>query len=150
MVMRRNAHTLAELVVVVMILGIMAGIAIPRLQFQAVQKKKLEAATLKMVADLRRCRSMALRDAATNAKGFALQRIGNPWTGYQIDDLDSHATVDSITLDSSITATGDNKYEFGPLGNLSAGSGVITLSADGKSYTISFVAATGAVSCVEN
>ena len=148
--MRRNAHTLAELVVVVMILGVMASIAIPRLQFQAVQKKKLEAAAHKMVADLRRCRSMALRDAATNSKGFEILRTGNPWTGYTISDLDSHATIDTVTFDSSVSATGDNKYDFGPLGNLTVGGSDIVVSADGRSYTISFVAATGAVSCTEN
>jgi Tfp pilus assembly protein FimT len=147
MVMRRNAHTLAELVVVVMILGVMASIAIPRLQFQAVQKKKLEAASLKMVADLRRCRSMALRDAATNSKGFEIKFDGDD---YVIDDLDSKDTIDSIVMDTSISVSADAKYDFGPLGNLTKGGSDITLSADGKSYSISFVAATGAVSCSEN
>jgi type II secretory pathway pseudopilin PulG len=147
MVMRRNAHTLTELVVVVMILGIMAGIAIPRLQFGAVRKKKLEAASLKVVADLRRCRSMALRDAATNTKGFELKFSGDD---YVLDDLDSHDTIDSIDVDDSISVSADAKYDFGPLGNLTKGGTDITLSADGKSYSISLVAATGAVLCAEN
>ncbi len=148
--MRRNAHTLAELVVVVLILAVLAAVSLPRLRFKAVGQKKLAAAALRLTADLRWARSMALRDAATNTKGFEVKRIGNPWTGYDIDNLDSHATVETRSFDASITVTGDNKYDFGPLGNLSVGGSAIDLSADGKSYTITFVSATGAVICTEN
>jgi Tfp pilus assembly protein FimT len=147
--MRRNAHTLTELVVVVMILGVLAIIALPRLQFRAVRQKKLAGTAHKLMADMRRARSMALRDASTNNKGFEVQRIGSPWTGYQIDDLDSHATLDTVTFDASITVTGDNKYDFGPLGNLTVGGSAIDLSVDGDSFQITFVAATGAVICTE-
>ena len=148
--MRRNAHTLAELVVVVMILGVLATIAIPRLQFRAVHQKKLAAAAHKLTADLRRARSMALRDAATNSKGFEVLRTGNPWTGYEIKDLDPPAsTVDTVTFESGITVTGDNKYDFGPLGNLTVGGSAINLSVDADSFQITFVAATGAVICTE-
>ena len=93
---------------------------------------------------------MALRDAAENAKGFELQRIGTPWTGYQIDNLDSHVTLDTRTFDSGITVNGGQKYDFGRLGNLTTGGSAIVLSADGKTYTITFVAATGAVKCTES
>ena len=152
--MRRNAHTLAELVVVIMIMGVLAMVALPRLQFRAVEQKKLAAAAYKLVADLRRARSMALRDAATNNKGFSLLRkvddISGLQVGYEIEDLDSHVTVDTVTFDAGITANGNQKYNFGPLGNLVVGSTPITLTAEGKTYTISFVAATGAVICTES
>jgi len=146
--MRRNAHTLAELVVVVMILGVLATIALPRLQFRAVHQKKLAAAAHKLTADLRRARSMALRDAATNSNGFEIKRTGNPWTGYEILAL-PNTTVDTVTFDSGITVTGDNKYDFGPLGNLTTGGSAIDLSVDSDAFQITFVAATGAVICTE-
>jgi type II secretory pathway pseudopilin PulG len=147
--MRRNAHTLTELVVVVMILGVLATIALPRLQFRAVRQKKLAGTAHKLMADMRRARSMALRDASTNNKGFEIVFSGSPYSAYRIDDLDSHDVIDTTAIDSGITATGDLKYDFGPLGNLTKGGSAIDLSADSDAFQINFVAATGAVICTE-
>lgn len=135
--------------VVVMFLGILAAVALPRLQFKAVQYRKVETAAYRLVADLRRVRSMALRDAATNNNGYEVKRIGNPWTGYDIIEL-PNTTIETVTIDAGITVTGDNKYDFGPLGNLTTGGSAITVSGNGKSYSITFVPATGAVVCSEN
>jgi hypothetical protein len=73
-------------------------------------------------------------------------------TGYDIDDLDSHDTLDTYVFDDDVTVTaGTNKYDFGPLGNLTKGEGTeITVAFDTVSLTISFVATTGAVILTEN
>jgi prepilin-type N-terminal cleavage/methylation domain-containing protein len=152
-VMRKKGYTLTEVVVVVMVLGVMAAVAIPRLPFAAVHQSEARGEARRLVAELRRVRSMALRDAATNSKGFEMVMDSTGvCTGYDIDDLDSHDTLDTYVFDDDVTVTaGTNKYDFGPLGNLIKGEGTeITVAFDTVSLTISFVATTGAVILTEN
>ena len=95
---------------------------------------------------------MALRDAAVNSKGFEVtMSSAGVCTGYSIDNLDSHATVDTHSFDTDVTVTaGSVNYAFGPLGNLTKGQGtVIGVASDGVSYQISFVSSTGAVVLTE-
>ena len=50
--MKRNAHTLVELLVVVMIMAVLTAVAIPRLRFEAVSQKKAAAVAYKLVEAL--------------------------------------------------------------------------------------------------
>ncbi len=151
--MKRKGFTLTEVVMVVMLLGVMAMVTIPRLQFSVVHQSEARGEARRLVTELRRVRSMALRDAATNSKGFELVMDNSGvTTGYDIGDLDSHDTLDTYTFDADVTVTaGTKKYDFGPLGNLTKGQGtVITVAAEALSFTISFVSTTGAVILTEN
>jgi len=152
--MRRNAHTLAELVLVLVIMGALTAVAIPRLSFRAVQHKKLVGAAYKLMADLRRTRSLALRDAAAHNLGYRLEMVGaSPYTEYRIEEANTEAEVDRISVDSSITVTASptSSFVFSPIGDMtSGGNSQIDLSAEGKSFTLTFVLETGAVLCVEN
>ena len=119
----QNAHTLVELVIVVAMVGFLTFIAIPRLQFGAVHQKKADGVARKLVTDLRRSRSMALRDAVSNTAGYQVVMTGSsPYTGYDIKDLSDSSTVDSFTFPSNVTVTcpGNINFDFGPLGNLKA------------------------------
>ena len=72
----------------------------------------------------------------------------SPYTSYQIADSNSSAViVDTLTIDSGITCTGGSLFNFGPLGNLLSGSSTtpITISSEGKTYTITVISATGIV-----
>jgi len=148
----RKAFTLAELIIVVAIIGIMAVVAVPRLNYAVISKQKADTIARKIVTDLRRTRSLAIADAASNSEGYELKMVGAaPYTTYEIENSDTGETVDSHTIDSNVSCTGDNTFEFGPLGNLKAGSGSeLSVSADGKTYTITIVPATGAAKCAEN
>ena len=147
----RNAYTLVELVVVVAIVGIFAAIAVPRLQFGAVRVKAADGVARKLVTDLRRSRSMALRDAVSNTAGYQVVMTGSsPYTGYDIEDLSDSSTVDSFTFPANVTVTcpGNTHFDFGPLGNLKSGSGTqIIVSANGKTFTLTITSATGSVLC---
>ena len=144
MAAKRTAYSLAEMIVVVMILGALAFIAIPRLNFAALHHKQANAIAKKIVTDLRRTRTLAISKAATNTTGFTLSISGS---NYQIIDDSNSVTVDSQTIDSHITCGGGTVFRFGPLGNLRAGATPITVSSEGKTYTITVITGTGIAEC---
>ena len=95
---------------------------------------------------------MAISDAANNSTGFSLRLTGpNPYTGYEIVNLETLEIIDSHTFDSKVSVTGTaNEFEFGPLGNLTSTYTQITVSAEGKTFTITIITATGTVKCTES
>lgn len=150
---KKSAFTLVEAILVVAFLGIFAYIAIPRLNLAVVSRYKAEGIARKIAADLRLARSLAISDAASNTKGFNLNMVGtSPYGSYEIENDDTNVTVATHTIDSDVTVAGSNKFfRFQPLGNLQTGSDPqLTVSADGKSFTITVLTATGIVKCVEN
>ena len=152
MAQKRSAYSLVELIIIVIFLGVIAAIAIPRLNFSAVSKQSADNLAWKIVTDLRRTRSLAIANAADNTAGFALNMTGSaPYCGYQIQNLDTLATVDSQLIDSSINCIGASQFKFGPLGNILSGSGnQLIISVPGKTFTINLTTATGMVRCTEN
>jgi len=151
---QKTAFSLIELVIIVTFLGIIAFIAIPRFNIAIISKYKAEALARKIVTDLRLTRRLAISDAVNNVKGFELKVVGSvPYGTYEIENVDTHTTVASYVIDSDISVicpTG-SRFIFGTLGNLETGSGTgINVSAEGKSFTITFIVATGTIKCVEN
>jgi Tfp pilus assembly protein FimT len=148
----QRGFTLVELILIVLFLGIFAVITVPRLQFATLYGKQADTVAKKIVTDLRRTRTLAISNAANNTYGFALNMTGTGYyTGYEIVNLKPpSATVDSHTIDSDISCAGGATFQFGPLGNLLAGSNTqLTVAAGGKTFTITIVSATGAVKCQE-
>ena len=154
MVEQRKAFSLVELVIIVLFVGILTAIAIPRLNFAVISKNKADTTARKLVTDLRRTRAIAISNAADNGEGYELIMLGSePYAGYEIENSDTDATVDSFTIDSEVTiACPDaHKFRFLPLGNTGGGSGTqITVSAGGKTFTITITPATGMIKCTEN
>ena len=150
MTKRKNAHTLIEAMIIVLILGTLAFIAIPRMNFSVLYRKQADATARKIVTDLRRARLLAITNAVNNSDGFALIRSDST---FSIEDLSDSSTVQNstFTVDSSISLSGGTNFQFGPLGNLKTGSdSTLTVSSEGKSFTISVTAATGSIKCTEN
>ena len=131
---------------------VLAAIAVPRINFSAISKKKADVTARKIVTDLRRARRLAISDAASNTDGFGLHMTGpSPYSAYEIVNRDSEETVDSYTIDSDITCTGGGEFGFGPLGNLLDGSDTqLSIAADGKTFTITIIPGTGIAKCTEN
>ena len=149
---QKAAFTLTELILVVIFLGIFAVISIPKLNFAVVSKQIADCHAKKIATDLRRTRSLAISNAAENTTGFALNMIGAvPYFVYEIVNIDTAATIDSHIIDSDVSCAGGNQFEFGPLGNLLSSSDTeLTVSAEGKTFTITIISATGMVKCTEN
>jgi prepilin-type N-terminal cleavage/methylation domain-containing protein len=142
---QRKGYSLAEVIVVVVILGAFALVAVPRLNLGAMYHQQAHTVAKTMTTDLRRTRTLAIVNAATNTTGFSLRISGS---SYRIVNDSNSATVDTQTIDSRITCAGDTQFLFGPLGSLRSGSGTgLTVSSQGTTYTISIVSATGIVKC---
>ena len=146
-----KAYSLVELIIVVMFIGILAAISVPRIDFAIVSKQKVDTVARKIVTDLRRARKLAIADAANNSNGFEMEMTGSePYSGYRIKNLDTLDIVDSLTIDSDISCTGHNNFSFGPMGNLTGSDFQLDIAAQGRSFTITITVATGMVKCVEN
>jgi len=151
MVRSRTAHTLVELIIVVLILAALTFIAVPRLNFATLYGKQAHTIAKRIVTDLRRTRTIAISNAATNPTGYRLRMVGSaPYASYQILNDANGATVDSQAIESPISCTGGSQFTFGPLGNLKTGGDAqLTISSGGKTYTITIIPATGIVECTQ-
>ncbi len=149
-----RAYSLVEVILIVMIIGIFAVIAVPRFNRASISKNKAETTARKIVTDLRLARRLAISDAANNTEGFELKMVGSaPYTAYEIENVDTEETYASYTLDSglNISCPAGAGFVFGPLGNLITPSGSsIIVSVEGRSFTINIIPATGAIECTEN
>ena len=149
----KSAFSVVEAIVVAIFLGILASIAVPRLNFAAVSRSSVKATTRKIVADLRLTRGLAISDAATNTQGFELRMVGSaPYTAYEIENIDTKVIVASHTLDSNlnISCPTGTRFIYGPLGNLKPASATqLIVTAEGKCSAITINVATGAVRCAE-
>jgi type II secretory pathway pseudopilin PulG len=145
---RCGAHTLLEVITVVLILSVLTCIAVPRLNLAALSGARVDHTVRRIATDLRRARSQAILEAAHNPAGYGLVMSGaEPYRGYQIVNLLDGATVAEHSLPADVQCRGGQRFEFGPLGNLRAASGAqLTVFTEGKTYSLRLVPATGAVS----
>ena len=141
---QKTGYSLAEMLIVVLIIGALTFIAVPKLNFAALYRKQAHTVAKTIVTDIRRTRTMAISKAATNTTGFTLSITGS---SYQIIDDSNSVTVDSETINSHISCGGGTVFRFGPLGNLRSASTPLTVSAEGRTYTITVISGTGIVEC---
>lgn len=154
MAKKREAFTLVEVFIIVMFLGILAAIAVPRLNLAVIIAQKADTVAGKIVTGLRRARILAISNAADNTDGFALNMTGSePYSGYEIVNLKTSTTIlnGTFSIDSNISCTGGATFEFGPLGNLKDGSDTqLVITAAGKTFTITIISATGTIKWVQS
>ncbi len=138
-----------ELLFVLLLAGLLAAAAVPRLPMGAVGRQSVKTAARQLAADLRWTRQLALADAAGNPSGYELRMEGEePYTGYSVRSRQSGVVRASVSFASGVVCTGGRTFAFGPLGSLVSGSGSqIRLSAGNIRYTLTVIPATGAVLC---
>jgi prepilin-type N-terminal cleavage/methylation domain-containing protein len=147
---QRTGYSLAEMLVVVLIIGALTFIAVPRLNFAALYRKQAHVVAKQIVTDLRRTRTMAISRAATNQTGFTLRIDGS---SYLIIDNNTPAgeTVPNSqqTIPTQVSYEGGPDFSFGPLGNLTSSGTQLKVhdEAEGRTYTITIISGTGIVEC---
>jgi prepilin-type N-terminal cleavage/methylation domain-containing protein len=149
---QKKAFTLIEVILVVLLLGIVAVIAVPRISFSVSSGQKADSLAKKLTTDLRRTRMLAISNAATNPTGFTLKMTGSApfYSGYQIIDDSNSTVVNSQTIGSKIMFTGSSQFSFGPLGSLRNTSStllMLQIIIQNRYYKISITSATGIVKC---
>lgn len=138
----RSKHglTLMEVLMVIVLLGIFALIAIPRFA----NFKKLSYTTARqIVGDLRNTRSLAINTGITHQ--LKLFPAGGPYTEYKIFDNSNSQIGDTQTIPNDVicTATTDT-FSFNYLGSCNKGTdGSITLIGEGETYSIQIIGITG-------
>ena len=149
MAKKRKAYSLIEAIIVVAIIGALALIAVPRLNFAGLYKKQANQIAKQITTDLRRTRTLAIVNAATNSTGYSLKMTGSsPYTTYQIVNDSNSAVIDTLTIDSHVSCSGGATFKFGPFGNLRSGSdSSLNVSSQGQTYTITLISGTGIVEC---
>jgi prepilin-type N-terminal cleavage/methylation domain-containing protein len=143
---KRAGYSLAEVIIVVLILGALAFIAVPRLNYGVISQRKAHTVAKTLTAGLRHARTLAITRAIAHPnQTFTLSIDG---LTYRINDDFNGVAVDSQTFDGNITITcGICNFKFGPLGNLLEGGNEITVKTEDKSYTITIKSGTGIVEC---
>lgn len=149
LVVKTGGYSFVELVVVLALMSALAAIAVPRLQFVAVERKQAQATAETLVSSLRRTRSLALREAVSAPQGFSLTlESSTPPTAYAIKNVATGRVVDRHTLaePTRIEDLNGTSFWFGPYGNLQEGSAThLRIHSGSWNTRITVTAATGMV-----
>ena len=149
MLQNQKAFSLIELILVVLILGVISAIAVPRINFSAIDKQRASVETKKLSALIRKTRSLAILNAAVNNIGYRLKMTGTHYTGYEIINLKSNKTIETGTISSQ--CSGASTFNFGPLGNrLTPNNEGLTVTDGQDTYSITVVNSTGMVKWAKN
>jgi len=140
--------TLIELLAVVVVLGLVAAIALPRLANADLWMAEGEAGVRKVVATARLARRMAIENAATNASGYTLictQRT------YRILNMSNFTYGEETSLtDGWQFDRSDYLVAFTPYGGALKGGGLsddMIIRTGEKRWAVHFEPATGYVWC---
>ena len=141
----RSGFTFVEAILVIVITGILAGIAIPRLDLFG--RKSVYITARQIVTDLRYTRTLAVTSGTRHYLRFLpAGGVDGEYTSYAIyrdgvsDPIDN--TVKSISVRVNCSSTPE-EIGISYLGVGTTGDGLITLTDENQTYRVGFNAAVG-------
>jgi prepilin-type N-terminal cleavage/methylation domain-containing protein len=153
---RKYAFTLVEVMIVVIIVGILAAIAIP--MYTSAASVQLSAAANMVASDLEYAKSMAISTGKnyqvvfdTTAESYCIQTAGativHPVRVGQnyVVTFASDSRLDKVDITSTTFGTGDT-ISFDYLGTPSVNNGEIVLTAQGGTMKVKIESVTGYIS----
>lgn len=138
----RRAYTLIEILFVIVFLGIMAVMALPRLSTSLIVKMRVKTSAQNLISGIRLTRRLAV----TNNENHRLS-VNSSNNEYIVYDSSNVQVGNTEYIDSEVIISADKDFIFESLGNLSALSDTdVSLTSSTKQADISLVVATGRVS----
>jgi prepilin-type N-terminal cleavage/methylation domain-containing protein len=140
----RSAVTLLELILVLVIMGILAAVAVPRFARSTLWTTEGETAARKVLAAARLARRMAVDQAATRPNGFHLICSGDVYSIYAPDK--PGAEGEGMHLPSGWTFRSAYTVKFDTLGaisNYAPGSGFVDIVGHGETWRLELIQETG-------
>lgn len=138
----RQAFSLAEIVMVLAISGLMAAVAIPRLG-SATARYQLDYAAKRVASDLERARTNARMASAAQTVTFNLTTNQYVVTGPGTSGTTVNMAADPYRVKIASTSFGSPAVATFDAYGLPAAGGTIVLSAGGRTRTVTLNAASG-------
>jgi len=129
---------------VVAVLAVLAGIAVPRLGVPFASKMKVKTAARRVMSDLRYARRLSI----TNNANHRLS-IDSSLNEYAVYDALSQQVGETQKIDSDVMISADKTFTFESLGNPAVSSDTsLSLTYDGNQADISVTKSTGYISVI--
>jgi prepilin-type N-terminal cleavage/methylation domain-containing protein len=144
--MVRKGLTLVELIIVVLVIGVLAAISVPRLNYAAIQRQDVRGTAAELVANIRKTRSIAITHAVESPNGYAWIISNGAYGIYPLNAGGQPGlAIETSEVNENISCS-DAVFKFTPLGTLilDSDSG-LTVSGQGISFNITLIPATGMV-----
>ncbi len=147
----KKGFTLIEIIFVVVLLGIIAAVTIPRFSVDFNTKQRIKSEAQKIVANIRYTRRLAITDIDSTRYIVRFYYGSDNYGIYRNTVNPANLIGDLIPIPPELNASGETRIRFYNQGNcdLQAG-GVIDINSGGFSYSITVQTATGKVRLIEN
>ncbi len=147
----RKGITLIEIIMVIVIVGIIASVAVPRFRPDFSTKQLVKSEAQKIVTNIRYARSLAVTDIDATRYIVRFYYNSNNYGIYRNQVRAADLIGSIIPIPPEITASGERRIRFYRQGNCDLrDSGIIDISAGGHNYVITVQTATGRVRLREN
>jgi prepilin-type N-terminal cleavage/methylation domain-containing protein len=147
----KKGFTFIEVLFVIVILGIMSAVVIPRLRLDFSTKQRVKSEVQKIVSNIRYTRKLAITEIDATSYIVRFYYGSNNYGIYRDNVNPANLVRDLIPIPPELNASGETEITFYRQGNCTfLSSGVIDISAAGGNFSITVQTATGRVRMNEN